>query len=192
MESLSEIAPILIALCALALSIQQGCASRKQSKEDAQDGARSREHEKTLFEETQRQNRLSCQPHLTSHSYADSREDGVYMSYSVNNHGLGPAFIKDVQLFLDEQPFELGRAPIKAIANAVFGNLEGFDVKKHSWMKPGYAFPEKAAYSYGLFFFKGMSEETYAETEDAFERMQIRIEYESIYGERFVFNSRED
>lgn len=187
-----EIATIFIALSALALSIQQGCASRKQSKEDAKSSELAREHEKTLFDETQRQNRLSCRPHLTSHTYADSRDDGVYTSYSVNNHGLGPAFIKDVQLFLDEQPFKIGRGPIKAIANAVFGHLEGFEVKKHSWMMPGYAFPEKAAYSYGLLFFKGMSEETYAEAEDAFERMQIRIEYESIYGERFVFNSRED
>jgi hypothetical protein len=192
METLSEIAPILIALCALALSIQQGGASRKQAKDDAKNAELARQHEQALFEENKMQSRLSCRPHLTSHMYADFRNEGVFTTYSVSNHGLGPAFIKDVKLFLDGHALELGREPIKGVIKEAFGCNDGVDVKRHSWMKSGYALPEKANYEYGLIFFQGVNQETYPEIEKVIERIQVLIDYASIQGEGFVFDSTKD
>jgi hypothetical protein len=186
-----EIATILIALCALAISIQQGCASRKQSKENAKDAARTREHEKTLFEETQRQNRLSCRPHLTPNNHTNTNDEGVTVTYTVSNYGLGPARIVKVELFLDGAPFEFGEDPIEEITMAVFGKTPGFEVPQQAWMSADYVFPEKANYRYGTLVFKGMNKEQLPAMKQAFERMDIRIEYESFYEERFVFDSRE-
>jgi hypothetical protein len=187
-----EIATILIALSALALSIQQGRASRKQSKEDAKGSELARGHEKTLFEETQRQNRLSCRPHLSPQHHADYTDEGTSIVYKVSNQGLGPAVIKSVQLFLDKNPFEIGEDPIESITTAVFGETAGFAVKKQAWMAAGFVLPEKADYEYGTIWFQGLDRSHYPSIEAGFNRMDIRIEYESFYDERFVFDSRDE
>ncbi|MFT5622714.1 MAG: hypothetical protein ACI9FZ_000639 [Bacteroidia bacterium] len=148
--------------------------------------------EQFISDATERHNRISVRPHLSPQHHADYTNEGTTIVYKVSNQGLGPAVIKSVQLFLDKEPFEIGEDPIESITTAVFGETPGFAVKSQAWMKAGYALPEKTDYEYGTLWFQGMDKSHYPSIEVGFNRMDIRIEYESFYEERFVFDSRDE
>jgi len=66
----------ILAICAISLTIWQGASNRKH-------------------------NRLSTRPHLTLTSNTLVKD--VFYSADLKNDGLGPAFIKDISIFLDDK-----------------------------------------------------------------------------------------
>ncbi len=160
-------------------------------------GSQTHEYIQTRFKgapqtTTEQHNRLSVRPYLTPHTHTNYSNEGVSIDYTMQNQGMGTAVIKKVELFLDDKPFEFGDDPIEEITTAVFGNYDGFSVKRQGWMGAGYALADKTEYDYGQIFFEGMSKEQSESLKPEIERIQIRVEYASVYDDHFVFDSREE
>jgi hypothetical protein len=157
---------MLIAICAILLTIQQGLESRRHS-------------------------RLSVRPDVGSETNRDrnEKEKSYIFTYSLYNYGLGPARIKDIKLFLNGAPFS-SEEPVQDIIVEAFEKKFDLEVIHHSWPSKGYVLPEKKQYQLAKIVFKGFIRTHLSEIERTFKRMDIRLEYESFYDEHFEFDSR--
>lgn len=162
-----EIAAILVSACALFLTIYQAMAARKH-------------------------NRITVRPHLTTfidkHSSPDSRRVDVTLS----NNGLGPAVIKSFEPLFNGSP--TGATDSKSLEHFVADNL-GLQIHPSpsyfSFLNPGYimaADSEMKIASFAVVMSLSMKDEA---IQSALSQFEIRITYQSLYEEDFVYDSRE-
>lgn len=164
---LLDYAPIIIACCALFLTIQEAWRSRKHR-------------------------RLMCQPNLCSSISRLKNGTKTQFSLTLENNGLGPARIKDFEFFLDDDVYAPeGEYPLKEIAQILFKEYEGFEILTQSWMTPSYILPEKKEYLAIKFEVDGTGDEFEAQILEKAERANFVVYYESIYGEKDRLDTRE-
>lgn len=169
-ELAREYAPLLISICALFLTINQSMAARKH-------------------------NRLTVKPHLTS--FTDTRSDPerqgvITINITLSNNGLGPAIIKSFEPLLDDAPIKVSEPgdlfpiaekalPIRLIADECYFTV----------LRQNYVMAKDANLAVATIAYAQTIHDDPVAIRDAFNRFQIRVAYESAYGEAFVYDSRD-
>lgn len=128
-------------------------------------------------------------PHLQwsfDHTWSNS---GLEYGLSIQNHGLGPARILQVELFKNNEPFDTKCSdPIKRILVATLGDTAPFHVRVSSFPKRNYSLKANAEYRLVKIEFPGMTPEL--EEKINVPKLDVRIEYESFYGDSRVLDTR--
>ena len=151
----------IIAICALALTIWQAYITRQHNK-------------------------LSVAPYLTTWSTADG-DNGDYLIEIVNN-GVGPALIKTFQVFVDGAEIKGDTSELVEKATKIlFSNYEYQSA--NSFLSNGYMMAEKNKHEVLSIKFIGQKKPSYQEYRQTIERARLLIEYESIYKDKFIYDS---
>ncbi len=139
-----------------------------------------------------RHNKLSVTPHLSGCSNKETTNEGSVFSYEVSNNGIGPAKIKSFVLFRDGKPFPKGKGDyVEELIREHLGNqlnyqiIHNFNYGKDVSMKVG------DTRCILKIFFPGAKQDDQEKILKNFEALRLRIEYESFYGEKFIFDSRD-
>jgi hypothetical protein len=162
-ETIANIATAVIALCALGLTWWQAAVSRNH-------------------------NRLSVRPHLTLWRHLDN--DNHRYQIDLLNNGIGPAVINSFSVMVDGVEID-GKASekIEKAVKMLFPNclyrLESGYVGKN------YIMSEKESRVIGLLDFFG-KQLTPQIVHDALNRVDLKIEYESIYGDKDCLDTSKD
>lgn len=142
---------------------------------------------------THRHNRLSVTPHLTGHDSRNATNEGVTFTCDIRNSGLGPARIKSFTLFLDGKPFTTpDDNPVEAIFKELLNGKAQYVLKRTWWARKnrnGLSLIAGQSVSFCEVFFPALTKADEEKVNDLAKRMALRIEYESFYGEHFVFES---
>jgi hypothetical protein len=135
---------------------------------------------------THRHDRLSVRPHLTA-PVSTNVKDGIARLEVVNN-GLGPATILAFEVLLDGKAVE-PRTWNKAetMVRALFSSTKWDGT--FGELGPGYLMPAGQRFTILECRFGPMSPEEMRKIETTFNRSNLVVEYESLYGERFRYST---
>lgn len=132
-------------------------------------------------------NRLMSTPHLSGWNHADC-ETGTY-SFTLENTGLGPAIIKDILLKVDGQQMEGESAElVEAASDKLFPNIDKRD-QYEMFVKGEFIPPSKKFEIYRIVTSQLHPDDI---TQQVQSRTHLVIRYESILGERYVYDSASD
>jgi hypothetical protein len=160
-EAIASFSSAIIALCALGLTLWQAYVSRQH-------------------------NRLSVTPYLTTWSHNDT--DQHRYSVEILNNGIGPALINNFQVFVDGHQvkgddLELIKKSLKLLFPQYQYNAY------NSYLSEGYMMAPKESRNLVMIQFFGPNFPKPEEIEHSTKRVKILIEYESIYREKFKYDS---
>jgi hypothetical protein len=138
-----------------------------------------------------RNNRLSVRPHLVAKRYFDWTDAGFVFSYDLSNHGFGPARLKKFILLLEGKPFS---CPNTNLVEEFFdaqlkGKLE-YQIPKFGHPNKDYCILPNQPYRVVEIQIPGATRADEKQLDELFKGMDLRIEYESFYGEKFFFDTR--
>lgn len=165
-----EYAALLVSICALFLTINQSMATR-------------------------RHNRLTVKPDLTSFTEQlkdPERTQIVFVTAKLFNNGLGPAIIKSYEPLFDgvpinaDDPDDLLPVVERALPLSLIRSECSFAV-----LRKGYVMAKDEQVTVAKLSVVptlGVSEEV---MKNALQRFQIRVTYESAYGDQFTYDSRQ-
>jgi len=145
------------------------------------------------IQQTHRQNKLSARPHIVGNHNSDWNDTGCLYTYEISNHGIGPARLKRFILVLDGEAFECpkDKHPMEEFfAKHLTGKLE---YKLLTTGVPNADYCMLAGQSYKIFnmLIPGVTMDDRVLIRDAMKGMDLRVEYESFYEEKFVFDTRD-
>lgn len=162
-QVITGISSVVIAFCALGLSIWQGVLARKH-------------------------NRLSFRPHLSWMINSDA-EKGFYSVELINN-GIGPAIIENFSVKVDGKLISGdGTEKIENALKIVFPNLPY--KANHSVLAKGYSMaPKEQCTVFAVQFLCKVPSKEFVD--HAINRSNLEIPYKSFYGERFLLNAQEN
>jgi hypothetical protein len=134
---------------------------------------------------SRKHNKLSVTPHLTI--WESELNNGSY-SYELRNNGIGPAIITSLQFFVDGElvsgkKLEPHRKIVQLLLPNIHCNFTG------SYFPPGYMMPAGNSINLISISILGIHGLTKSELEASAERVCVVINYESIYGDKFDFDS---
>ncbi len=136
-------------------------------------------------------NRLSVQPHLQWSHARTWKDDGFEYRLMVENYGLGPARIKKIELLLNKEAFVAETDdPIREIVKKAFQNVIPYRVKNSSFPARGYMLKAQSEYPVISLSFPGLKEADVSKLEGLRTSIDLRIEYESMYGDARVLDTR--
>lgn len=155
-------APLIVSLCALILTIHSAKATRKHQ-------------------------RLSVQPRMSTFNghQVDPTTQQLTFWATLTNCGLGPAIIKKFELMLDDVPMEVTEpddiklAVVKVLGKPLVNHEIGIFRKEYAMAKDEVREIVRAT-----------AQAAIAADLEALKRLQLRITYESAYGETFTYDSR--
>lgn len=160
-EAIAGLSSAVIALCALGLTIWQAHIAR-------------------------RHNMLSVAPHLTAWRHSDKTNN--LFSVELLNNGIGPALIRSFQVQVDGHVIAgEGYEPIEKALKVIFSQYQYSSYQ--SFVSNGYAMSPNEARPLVTVQFSGERLPQPEEIEHATKRIRILIEYSSMYGEPFVFDT---
>lgn len=142
----------LIAVCALGLTVYQAYLARSHNK-------------------------LSVRPHLTQFTHRDKRPSQGVLVYRILNNGVGPAFIKSFEIFLDGQ---LVTDPDQALATVLPARQYNHSVTR---LGNDYAMAAGEAKDILILALPLGEGDTLKQIEEKLNRFDLVIEYESAYKE---------
>ena len=135
---------------------------------------------------TRQHNKLTVAPYLTTWSQADD-ENGFY-SIEIMNNGIGPALIKAFQVFVDG--VEIKGPDSELVDKATKRLFGGYNYQTaNCFLSSGYMMGEKNKHEIFCIKFTGQRKLNYQEYKQTIERARLVIEYESIYKDKFIFDS---
>jgi hypothetical protein len=135
---------------------------------------------------TRQHNKLSVAPYLTTWSNADG-ENGFY-SIEIMNNGIGPALIKAFQVFVDGVEIKGNESElVEKATKKLFSNYEYQSA--NCFLSNGYMMAEKNRHEIFSIKFIGQKKLNYKEYKQTIERARLVIEYESIYKDKFIYDS---
>ncbi|MBB4820921.1 hypothetical protein HNP29_004316 [Pseudomonas alcaligenes] len=135
---------------------------------------------------TQKHNVLMVHPHL-DHQHNENNKENYY-AFEIRNSGVGPAIVKDAQLYVDDKPIDRADDQVLGAIKALFPILKDDDfghetVGWNSYITVGQVVPLMT-----IAVPKGQRASEIREIVEA--RFYITGKYESIYGESFDFDTR--
>lgn len=149
----------IIALCALVFTAYQAVATRKHNK-------------------------LSVKPHLTTFSKSNPDSFTVQLS----NNGLGPAIIRNYVLEFDNKPYEFKDSDeATKYLRELLGDLVG--ELKVAILINGHAISAKDNIDILDITYKHKDHNEFEKLKTIIKRMALRVEYQSIYGNKFTYHS---
>ncbi len=140
---------------------------------------------------TRRHNRLSVTPRISRSTHRDLRDEGMTVGYDLINVGLGPALITRVTLFISDSPVEsTGIDPIESWVRQHVGDRLKFRLKNQAF--PGQRGAIRAGEKSRIaeIFFPDAKARFEKTIEAEIKVLAMRVEYESFYGDRYVFDTR--
>lgn len=151
----------VIALCALILTVWQAIVARKHNK-------------------------LSVTPYLTTWTHVDT--DKCSYAVEILNNGIGPALIKSFQIFVDGH--EIKGQDLEILQKALKIAFPQYSYHSYnSFLSEGYMMSPKESRNLLTIQFLGPNFPSKEEIDHAAKRVKIIIEYESIYEEKYAFDS---
>lgn len=160
-ETVAGISNVIIALCALGLTVWQ-------------------------FNVQRTHNRLSVKPYLTTWSH---RGDDGLLRVDVLNNGVGPALIKCFKVCVDDHEVKGQDIDIvRKAVNLLFSN-HNYNIPYNSFLAEGYMMAANEIRCLVSVNFTGPTFPTDAEIEHATKRVRILIKYESIYKDSDEYDS---
>lgn len=161
---LRDNATVIIAVCALYLTLKQLGISRKHNK-------------------------MSVRPHLITSTESDEKE-GVF-KLILKNNGIGPAQFKKVSLFLDDELFVLnGERKIKDMLSKMFDKHHHYSSSQTDLGDNYVMSPNEEIMLLEFKLIEPVSERK--NVVDILNRADMSIEYESFYGDSFIFDTKEN
>lgn len=165
-----EYAALLVAICALFLTISQSRATR--------------EH-----------NRLTVKPHLTSFTerVADPERKGVVrVRATLSNNGLGPAIIRNFEPLFADRPINAADAdglaefvgktvPVPILPGGCYFTV----------LREGYVLAKDQTLVVAELLIIPTLDSPYDALKRALDQFHLRVTYESAYGQSFVYDSRD-
>ena len=163
MELIGNNAAVIIALCALFYTAFQAHTTRKHNK-------------------------LSVTPHITTFVYNHAKPGEGSLTSELTNNGLGPAVIKSFKIFLNGT--ELNIQSSEQAGKKLKEILEG-KVFDHSTtiLNNGYHVPAGEKRIIFAVRFPINEKQTVKDFQQKLENLSLTIEYESIYGQKFKYDS---
>jgi hypothetical protein len=165
-----DYAALLVSICALFLTINQAMATRKH-------------------------NRLTVRPHFATFTKtkADPERKGILIvEVTLTNSGLGPAIIKTFEPLLDGTPLQADEPDdlFPVIAKTIPARM--IDDECHiSVLRKGHVMAKDEVVTLAHLAIVPTIHDDPEAIKKALDRFHIRVRYESGYGERFVYDSRE-
>ncbi|MCQ4267407.1 hypothetical protein NAV28_09275 [Pseudomonas stutzeri] len=132
----------------------------------------------------ERHNRLMAKPHLSGWNHQDGETDTY--SFTLENTGIGPAIIKSIVLTVDGKPAQgEGSEMVEDAAERLFPNI----AKHHRFemFTVGEFIPPSKKFEIYYIKAQGFSAEQLVQNVQA--RTKLVIHYESIYGEKHIYDS---
>jgi hypothetical protein len=141
---------------------------------------------------TRRHNRLSLTPHLCGCRNKLTTNDGLTFTYTVSNNGIGPARITSFVLWRDSKPFARGVGEyIEDFIRELVGDKLKYEIKSSSTLGDKTSMRPGDSTRIIEIYFPGAKRGDEAKIQEFIGAAAVRIEYESIYRKRFVFDSRD-
>jgi hypothetical protein len=140
----------------------------------------------TWHAHTQRQhNKISLKPHLFTFNTRDKTNNVARLEALLTNNGLGPAFIKKYQVFLNGQPYE-AEAAVKLVLGDLSKNAS------HTILGDDYAMRQNEVKTLLSVSFHAHSWDEIEAVENRLDKLDLLINYSSAYGEKCVLDTRKD
>jgi hypothetical protein len=143
---------------------------------------------------TRRHNRLSVTPHLCSHTNKLITEAGLVLTYEISNNGIGPARIKKVVLFRNDQEFPKPENDVTehvhSLIRAHLDNQIKFTINHSFSFGNDFSLKAGDAKRIAEIFFPEVKEDTSPTALKKLEGLDMLIEYESYYGQKLTFDTR--
>ncbi len=158
------ISSVVIAICAIVVSIWHGVQTRKHNK-------------------------LSCKPHLTT--WVHRGVDKSYYSVDLINNGLGPALIENFTVKVDGEVIPGEREePIEKALELLFPGLNYHKLYK-AFLAKGYSMAAKDKRTIvAIQFSSPLPDPEFVE--NALNRGDIEVAYKSFYEEPFLLSTKEE
>lgn len=170
-----EAVPLIVAVCALYLTIQSNKTAREQNEA-------AREH-----------NRLSVMPRLTTttmsnrDNYLDGSVRILKFGMDLENVGLGPAVIKSFEVMFDGVLVPAARTEdVHGLLNKVFPGISLGPSSSFHTLRTEHAL--KVGEETSIVEFEVFNPPTDFDVE--IKRFSLRVTYESLYGDRLTYDTR--
>lgn len=167
MEHASNWAAVIVAACALAISIWQGVVARTHA-------------------------RRSVRPHLVWCENKVATDRGVGFTVSISNYGIGPAVIQDRYFVVSGTRFSPSAADADTVEELVRHVLQDklpFRLLVHVLPGMKSAIPQGGKQVIAKLFFPEGHDGTIKTVRYYLQEVEFVVEYSSIYGEKFTFRT---
>lgn len=143
---------------------------------------------------TRRHNRLTVKPHLTTvmHRHIPPESPSmITVTATLANRGLGPAIIREYEVLIDGKPEKADQhwALFKPMQRVFNGKLVERGTRI-GWIRKGAVLGKDDKFECATLFLDMSDPADLAILEQNINRLQLRIQYESAYGEKFEYDSR--
>lgn len=141
------------------------------------------------FRAARHHNKLMVTPHLCIETNTEVSNQEYEMEILLKNSGIGPAVVKKFTILLDGK--DLGEVDLNKMRSIVDDllkkNTKGFTFKTY---KSGYVMSEKDDDVLLNFIIPINLSTNIKELEKELDKLDLYIEYESLYGSQYTFDSR--
>lgn len=139
----------------------------------------------------QTHNRLSVRPYLVSRRMRRRGKDGTVASFELLNVGLGPALIREFKVTVDNQHVSSPhRDPIEELIARCLDGKANYTVLRTSFPGAGYCMKLHEEYMVAEVFFPKSTRADEQLIDKLLERGELDVLYESFYGIRGAFSTR--
>ena len=143
---------------------------------------------------TRRHNRLSVTPHLNGHTNKLTTDGGLIYSYEVTNSGIGPAKIKKFVLLRHGKEFPKPTDKFTEYTTALIrdhlGNQLPYKINHAFTFGNNTCLKQGDTKKIAEIFFPGVNQSNQNDVFAKIDGVELVIEYESFYGQKFIFDSR--
>lgn len=169
MDFMGKYSAQVIAVCALFLTTYQAAMAR-------------------------RHNRLTVRPHLTTVMHRHTRPESpgiITISATLANRGLGPAIVRGYEVLIDGKPEKADQhwalfEPMQRVFNGKLDERE----TRIGWIRKGAVLGKDDKFECATLSLDMRDPADLAALEQNVNRLQLRVHYESAYGEKFEYDSR--
>lgn len=138
---------------------------------------------------TRKHNKLSVKPHLVTFVNRNREPGKGSLSAKLMNNGLGPAIIKNYQIYLDGKMLEIKSSKEAEETLKKILHDKKLITTSATLLGKRYAMPSKESKDIMIVNFVLERDNEFEEIESRL-KFDLVVEYESIYGEEYIFDSR--
>lgn len=134
--------------------------------------------------QSRRHDVLTVRPFLASFVYEEFESDVTQLRFEISNRGLGPAMIRSFVIEINGKETDIESAAKSA--------LEGIKCRlHHTQLGSGYAMLPSECKDVVSVIFDGSTEELVSEIKRRLDQIHLTIRYESAYGKKFSFTTKD-
>lgn len=140
---------------------------------------------------SRRHNQLSVTPNLITWTHLDDKDEGCYFSVDLLNNGVGPATIKEFDVYVDGVQIQAEKEELIEQALRILFSEYRFKLLHSAYFLPGYIMPANEKRKLINVLFSREKSPTRKEIKSVMSRARLKIVYESIYKQEHCFDSVE-